>query len=189
MGNVEKVLEDTRVAILATNGFEQSELEVPRDFLRKAGAEVEIVSLQEGKIRGWREKNWGDEVTVDRALGDVSAERYAALVLPGGQMNPDILRMEPAVVAFVQAFAALGKPIAAICHGPWLLVEADLVRGRELTSYSSIRTDIANAGGNWVDQEVVVDGNLITSRKPADLTAFCAALVEELRGKASAAAE
>lgn len=174
-------LQDRKVAILATNGFEQSELEDPVRALRKEGATTEIVSPEKGKIRGWMHNQWGDTVNVDRPLSDAQASEYDALVLPGGVMNPDQLRMNESAVTFVKQFFEEGKPVAAICHGPWMLVEADVVRDRRLTSYPSIRTDVKNAGGEWVDEEVVVDQGLVTSRRPADLEAFNAKLIEEIQ--------
>ncbi len=167
-----------RIAILATDGFEQSELEQPRDTLRAAGFDVDVVSLKKGSIRGWRGNDWGDSVPVDRVLGDVSADDYAALVLPGGVINPDKLRVEKAAIDFVRAFDNAGKPLAAICHGPWLLAEAGIADGHRVTSYKSIRTDLENAGGQWEDAEVVVDGHLITSRQPDDLPAFTQAVID-----------
>lgn len=165
---------ERKIAILATDGFEQSELLLPLERLRHAGAKVDVVSLEAGTIRGWNKDHWDKEVDVSKRLEDASAEDYCLLVLPGGQINPDRLRMEAKAVDFVRAFASSDKPIAAICHGPWLLIEAGVVDGRKVTSYPSIRTDITNAGGLWVDEEVVIDGNLITSRKPDDLPAFIA---------------
>ena len=173
-------MSDARVLILATDGFEQSELEVPRDRLREAGARVDIASPGGEAIRGWQDGDWGRTVQVDLALAAVDAASYDAIVLPGGQINPDKLRMEASAVALVKRFRDDGKVVAAICHGPWLLIEADLVRGRKVTSYKSIRTDLENAGARWVDSEVVTDQRIITSRSPDDLDAFCAGLVEEL---------
>ncbi|MQA64572.1 MAG: DJ-1/PfpI/YhbO family deglycase/protease [Alphaproteobacteria bacterium] len=161
-----------KIAILATDGFGQSELILPLELLRSAGADVEVVSLKPGKIRGWNKDHWDKEIEVDKTLDEAAADDYGLLVLPGGQINPGRLRIEARAVDFVKAFASLDKPIAAICHGPWLLIEAGAVKGRKLTSYRSIRMDITNAGGKWVDEEVVVDGNLITSRKPEDIPAF-----------------
>jgi protease I len=166
------------VAILATHGFEQSELLEPKKALEDAGARTEVISLESGTIRGWKLKNWGQDVPVDVTIKTAQAERYDALVLPGGVLNPDTLRMEPLVVDFVRGMFDAGKPIAAICHGPWTLVEADVVRGRRLTSWPSLRTDIRNAGGEWVDEEVVSDRGLVTSRNPGDLPAFNRRMIE-----------
>jgi protease I len=165
-------LQGKRVAILATHGFEQSELEEPRKALDEAGAVTQVVSPEEGKIRGWNHKDWGNEIPVDVSLSSAKEEDYHALVLPGGVMNPDHLRMNPRAVDFVRHFVQAGKPIAAICHGPWTLIEADAVRGHTVTSWPSLRTDLKNAGANWVDKEVVRDKKLVTSRKPDDLPAF-----------------
>ncbi|GAB2514753.1 type 1 glutamine amidotransferase domain-containing protein [Lysobacter humi (ex Lee et al. 2017)] len=170
-----------RIAILATDGFEQTELTGPRDGLRQAGFEVLVVSPKGGRIKGWDEDDWGDEVQVDLELADAKADEFDALVLPGGQINPDKLRIDPAAVDFVRAFDRAGKPLAAICHAPWLLVEAAVVDGREVTSWPSVRTDLTNAGARWADREVVVDGHLITSRKPDDVPAFTRAIVDALR--------
>jgi len=167
------------IAILATDGFEQSELTEPKRALEDAGATVHVVSPKSGSIRGWDVTDWGNEVPVDLGLEQAGPEDYDGLVLPGGQINPDKLRLEPQAVEFVRAFFAGGKPVGAICHGPWLLVEADVVRGREVTSWPSIRTDLRNAGANWVDREVVVDQGLVTSRKPDDIPAFNAKIIEE----------
>jgi protease I len=164
--------------ILATNGFEQSELETPRDRLKEAGATVDIVSLKPGEIKGWDKKDWGSAVRVDRSLEDVSVDDYDALVLPGGQINPDLLRVEKKAVDFVRDFEATGKPLAAICHAPWLLVEAGVIEGKRVTSYKSIVTDVKNAGGRWEDSETVVDGNLITARNPGDLEPFSRAIID-----------
>lgn len=169
-----------RVLILATDGFEQSELMDPRKALDDAGFETVVASLKPGSIKGWKDKNWGDSVTVDTTVSEVSAADFDALLLPGGQMNPDILRMDEDVVDLVIDFDDAGKPIAAICHGPWLLVEADIVDGRTITGWPSIHTDLANAGANVVDQEVAIDGNFITSRKPDDIPAFSQALIDAL---------
>lgn len=169
-----------RILIIATDGFEQSELMEPKRLLEEAGAEVTVASLKPGEIKGWDQKDWGKSVAVDRTVADVSAEDYDALLLPGGQMNPDILRTEHAVIDLVREFDASEKPIAAICHAPWLLAEADIIEGRSLTGWPSIRTDLSNAGAAVVDEEVVVDGNLITSRKPADIPAFTQALMAAL---------
>jgi len=169
-----------RILIIATDGYEQSELTEPKRLLEEAGAQVTIASLKPGEIRGWDQKDWGTSVAVDCTIRDVSVEDYDALLLPGGQMNPDILRMEHAVIDIVREFDAAEKPIAAICHAPWLLAEADIIEGRSLTGWPSIRTDLANAGAAVVDEEVVVDGNLITSRKPGDISAFTEALMAAL---------
>jgi protease I len=170
-----------RIAILATDGFEQAELTEPHKALLAAGATVDVVAPKAGQIQGMQHHDKGDRITVDRQLDQVDAERYAGLVLPGGVANPDELRTNERAVAFVRAFAASGKPIAAICHGPWTLIEANAVRGRTVTSWPSLKTDLRNAGAEWVDREVVVDNGLVTSRKPDDLPAFCAKMVEEFR--------
>jgi protease I len=172
-------LNGKRVAILATDMFEQVELVEPRKAVEEAGAEVELVSLETGEIQGFNHYDKADTFRVDKAVSDVSADDYDALLLPGGVGNPDTLRTDSDAVAFVRSFFQQGKPVAAICHAPWSLVEADVVRGRRLTSYKSIKTDVKNAGGNWVDEEVVVDNGLVTSRQPDDLPAFCAKAVEE----------
>ena len=169
-----------RVMILATNGFEQSELEKPKQLLEQAGYKTTVVSPESGQIKGWDQKDWGSPVDVDLTLDNANADDFAALVLPGGQMNPDILRMNADAVAMVKAFADAGKPVAAICHGPWLLAEAGVVEGKTVTSWPSIRTDLRNAGANVVDQECAIDGNFITSRKPDDIPAFTDALIAAL---------
>lgn len=170
-----------RIMILATNGFEQSELMKPKANLEDAGFETIVVSLEKGEIKGWDEKNWGDSVAVDKTVDEISScEGYDALLLPGGQMNPDILRMNERAIAIVREFGMADKPIAAICHAPWLLAEADLIKGKTVTAWPSIRTDLKNAGANVVDQEVAVDGKIITSRKPEDIPAFSKALIEML---------
>ena len=152
----------------------------PRQQLKDAGFQVDVVSLKQGEIRGWKGKDWGDSVAVDIVLAEADPGQYAALVLPGGVINPDKLRMEPTAIEFIKAFHSADKPIAAICHGPWLLVEAGAVKGRTLTSWPSLRTDITNAGGEWVDKQVEVDQKLVTSRKPEDLPAFCQKLLSML---------
>lgn len=175
----------SKVLILATDGFEQSELMKPKATLEDAGIQTEIVSLEKGEIKGWKDKNWGDSVKVDKTVDEISScEGYDALLLPGGQMNLDILRMNDQAVKIVKMFAKTNKPIAAICHAPWLLAEAGLIEGKTVTSWPSIRTDLENAGAKVVDQEVVTDGNLITSRKPEDIPAFSKALIDAVGAKA-----
>ena len=171
-------LDGLKVAILATDGFEQSELLEPRQALHEAGAATEIVAPSDGSIRGWNHKDWGDRVAVDQALVNADPHDYDALVLPGGVMNPDSLRMIPSAVAFVRAFFENGKPVAAICHGPWTVIESGAAEGHRMTSWPSLRTDIENAGAVWVDEEVVVDGTLVTSRTPRDLPAFNRAAIK-----------
>ena len=169
-----------RIAILATNGFEQSELMDPRESLKTAGYAVDVVSPEAGSIRGWKDKDWGDTVEVDVALADADPKDYDALVLPGGVINPDKLRMDAAALDFIRAFADDDKVIAAICHAPWLLVETGLAKDRDVTSWPSVRTDLENAGGRWRDEAVVEDGNLITSRKPEDIPAFSRAVIRRV---------
>ena len=173
-------LKGKRVAFLATDMVEQVELTEPWTAIEQAGAEIDLVSLEEGEIQGFNHYDKADTFPVDRTVQDASAEDYDALVLPGGVGNPDTLRTDENAVRFVSEFFEAGKPVAAICHAPWMLVEADVARGRKLTSYWSIKTDVRNAGGNWVDEEVVVDGNLVTSRSPDDLPAFNEKLLAEL---------
>lgn len=165
-----------RILIIATDGFEQSELMEPKTKLEDAGAETVVASLEEGSIKGWDEKDWGESVSVDITVEEVSANDYDALLLPGGQINPDVLRMDESVIQLIRDFNDAGKPIAAICHAPWLLVEADIVKGKVVTSWPSVRTDLRNAGAEVIDREVAVDGNIITSRNPDDIPAFTAAL-------------
>ena len=172
-------LNNKKVAILVENGFEQSELTDPKKALDDAGAQTHIVSPAGPKVKGWKHVEWGDEFPVDVALDQASPDNYDALLLPGGVMNPDKLRANPKAVAFVKAFVDAGKPVAAICHGPWTLVEAGAVDGVTMTSYGSIKTDLINAGANWVDKEVVVDNGIITSRKPDDIPAFNKKMIEE----------
>ena len=171
-------LSGKKIAILATDGFEQAELTEPRKALDEAGATTVVISPKSGEIKGWKLKEWGDTVKVDKALEDANPNEYDALVLPGGVINPDHLRMDPKAVNFVRQFVGTGKTVAAICHGPWTLVEADVVRGKKVTSWPSVKTDLKNAGANWVDQEVVTDGQFIFSRKPDDIPAFSKAIIE-----------
>lgn len=166
------------IAILATDGFEQSELLDPRKALDQAGAMTVVVAPKSGSIKGWNHTDWGESVDVNKTLDQANPLDYDALVLPGGVMNPDHLRMEPKAVEFVRKFAATGKPIAAICHGPWTLIEAGLAKGKTMTSWPSIKTDLINSGAKWVDQEVTSDGQFITSRKPDDIPAFSRTLIE-----------
>jgi protease I len=169
-----------RVAVLVCSGFEQAELIEPRTALEDEGAIVDVVSPEAARVRAWKMTDWGRSIRVDVPLAEANANRYDALLLPGGVMNPDRLRLVPAALAFVRAFAEAGKPIAAICHGPWTLIDAGLVRGKKMTSWPSLQTDLRNAGATWVDQEVVRDGKLLTSRKPKDIPAFSRGLVELL---------
>jgi protease I len=161
-----------RVAILATDGFEEEELASPREALLERGAKVDVISPKSGSIRGWHHGNWGGSVDVDVALADARPDSYDALVLPGGVINPDKLRLVPEAIAFITAFARTKRPIGAICHGPWLLIDARLAGGKRVASWPSLRRDLENAGARWIDAEVVVDGNLVTSREPGDLPAF-----------------
>lgn len=172
-------LNGRKVAILATEGFEQSELEKPREALDRAGAKTHVVSPKEGKIRGWKDDNFGNPVPVDVLLKDARPEDYDALLLPGGVMNPDKLRALPEAVEFVRAFFETGKPVAAICHGPQILIDADVVRGRHVTSYKSIKQDLINAGAEWSDEPVVTDQGLVTSRQPDDIPEFNRKMLEE----------
>jgi protease I len=172
-------LRNKRVAVLVEHGFEQSELVEPKKALEAAGAKAEIVSPQSGKVKGWNHKTWGEEIAVDRALDSAKADEYDALLLPGGVMNPDRLRINKTAVQFVKAFVDSGKPIAAICHAPWTLIEAGATNGRRMTSWPSLATDLRNAGAQWVDEECVVDNGLVTSRKPDDIPAFNRKMIEE----------
>ncbi|MET0291829.1 MAG: type 1 glutamine amidotransferase domain-containing protein [Steroidobacteraceae bacterium] len=172
-------LDGVRVAILAAEGFEQAELVEPRKALQDAGAHVAVVSPSEGEVQGWKHFDKADRVKVDVVLRDAKADDYDALMLPGGVANPDQLRLLPEAVSFIRAFFDAGKPVAAICHAPWTLIEADVVEGRRVTSWPSLKTDLQNAGATWVDQEVVVDDGLVTSRKPDDLPAFNRKMIEE----------
>jgi len=182
-------LNGRRVAVLATDGFEQAELTKPVEGLRAEGAEVEVVSPKSGQIQGYNHQEKGDKSSVDRLLSEAKPADYDALVLPGGVINPDALRLVPEAIAFVRGFVQSGKPIAAICHGPWTLIDAGGVRGRRMTSWPSLKADLTNAGAKWVDEQVVVDGPLITSRKPDDLPAFVAKIVEVLESAKRLAAE
>jgi protease I len=173
-------IKSAKIAILATNGFEQSELEQPRDVLREAGAEVHVISPDGQDIRGWEGPDWCRTVEVDRKLSEVNPTDYDALVLPGGQINPDLLRVNDEALSFIRAFWQAKKVIGAICHAPWLLIEAGIAEGRDMTSYHSIKTDVKNAGANWTDAEVVTDHGLVTSRNPDDLPAFSKKLIEEI---------
>lgn len=173
-------IEGKRIAILAADGFEQSELLVPKQRLEEAGAKVDIISLKTGEIWGWQKGDWGESVPVDRTIDAVKTDEYDALVIPGGVINPDLLRSDEDAVQLVRDFYQAKKPIAAVCHAPWVLVEAGLAKSRKMTSYHSMATDVKNAGANWVDREVVVDQGVITSRNPGDLEAFSAKIIEEI---------
>ena len=179
--NTSNRLDGKKIAILVADGFEQEELTEPKKALEAAGAQTQIVSPAEGKVKGWKHTEWGDEFPVDVPLESANADDYGGLLLPGGVMNPDKLRMNRAAVGFVKAFMDERKPVAVICHGPWTLVEADVVNGRRLTSWPSLRTDLENAGAEWVDEPVVVDQGLVSSRKPDDLPQFNAKMIEEFR--------
>jgi len=182
-------LDGCKVAVLATDGFEQVELETPVAALKEAGAQVEVVAPKAGSIQGFNHHDKGRQVAVDRALDAADPASYDAIVLPGGVINPDQLRLEPKAIEFVRSFAEAGKPIAAICHGPWTLINAEAVEGKRMTSWPSLEADLKNAGAQWVDEEVVVDHGLVTSRKPDDLPAFCAKMIEEFaEGRREAAA-
>ncbi|HSE22323.1 MAG TPA: type 1 glutamine amidotransferase domain-containing protein [Pyrinomonadaceae bacterium] len=172
-------LQNKKVAILVADGFEQIELTEPKEALEAAGAVTKIISPATGKVQGWRHDDKGDALNVDLKLGDADASNFDALLLPGGVKNPDKLRTLPEAVQFVREFFDNGKPVAAICHGPWLLIEADVVEGRQITSWPSLKTDLTNAGADWVDREVVVDSGLVTSRKPEDIPAFNQKMIEE----------
>ncbi len=175
------------IAILATDGFEEAELAEPKKALQHAGAKIHVIAPHPGEIKGWKHTDWGRSAKVDKELNEVSFEDYDALVLPGGVMNPDKLRTDMRAVAFVKKFFDAGKPVAAICHAPWTMIEADVVRGRTMTSWPSLQTDLRNAGANWVDEQVVVDGNLTTSRKPDDLPVFIKKIIEQFAGQNLAA--
>jgi protease I len=173
-------LKGKKIAIVATDGFEQSELEQPKKYLESEGAETHVISLKSGSIKGWDQTDWGSKVKVDKTIDEVNAADYDAVVLPGGQINPDKLRVEQKVVDFVGEFMRSGKVVAAICHGPWTLIETGLVHGKKMTSWPSLKTDLKNAGAQWIDEQVVVDKGLITSRKPEDIPAFNQKITEEL---------
>jgi protease I len=177
-------LKGKKIAILATDGFEQSELMEPRKALEAAGAQTVVIAPKAGKIKGWKHTDWGETVNVDKELSQADVHDYDALVLPGGVMNPDHLRMDPMAVDFVGQFVKSGKPVAAICHGSWTLMETGALRGKTVTSWPSLKTDLKNAGANWVDQEVARDGQFITSRKPEDIPAFTRAIIELVSGNA-----
>ncbi len=184
-------LNGLKVAILATDGVEQVELLKPREALKDAGAETKVVSLKAGKIKGWNHTDWGEQIPVDVELGNANPQDFDALLLPGGVQNPDKLRMEPKAVQFVKSFFQDDKPVAVICHGPWTIIEAGEANGRRITSWPSVRTDLRNAGANWVDEEMVRDGNLVSSRKPDDIPAFNRGMIElfsEARNKTRKAA-
>ncbi|MGR3323185.1 MAG: type 1 glutamine amidotransferase domain-containing protein [Pseudooceanicola sp.] len=173
-------IDKSRILIIATHGFEQSELEFPRDQLRVKDAEVHVATLDGKAAKGWEGSDWGREAEADLRIADAKADDYDAIVIPGGQINPDLLRVDDDVIALVKAFADSGKVIAAVCHGPWVLVEAGLAKGRKMTSFHSIRTDVINAGADWVDQPVIADNGFVTSRKPDDLKDFVSKIVEEV---------
>jgi protease I len=182
-------LKGKRIAVLATDGYEQAELVKPVEGLRAEGATVEVISPKVGQIQGYNHDEKGDAFPVDRELSDAKSGEYDALVLPGGVMNPDALRLEPKAIAFIRDFVQAGKPISAVCHGPWTLIDAGAVKGKTMTSWPSLKTDLTNAGAKWVDREVVVDGQLVTSRNPDDLPAFVAKTVEVLANAKRLAAE
>jgi protease I len=173
-------IKNARILIIATDGFEQKELEVPRDSLRDKGAKVDVATPTGEEITGWDRTDWGQPAKADLKIADAKMEDYTALVIPGGVMNPDKLRVDEDAMKLVRDFLSAGKVVAAVCHGPWLLVQADALKGRQATSFKSIRKDLENAGAKWLDEEVVVDNGIITSRKPADLDAFVAKIVEEV---------
>lgn len=173
-------LDGKRIAILATDGVEQVELIEPQKALEEAGALTEVIAPKSGQIRAWNHTDWGDNIPVDRTLDQANPDEYDALLLPGGVMNPDHLRKDERAVRFVRSFFEAQKPVSAICHAPWMLVEADVARGRKVTSYPSLKTDLRNAGAEWVDQEVVVDRGLVTSRNPGDIPAFIEKTLEEI---------
>lgn len=181
-------IDNAKIVIVATDGFEQAELTTPQKQLTEAGATVHVATPDGSDIKGWDKDHWGEETKADLKIEDIDVATYDAMVLPGGQINPDVLRADAGAVQKIKDFAATGKPLAAICHAPWLLIEADLVRGKRLTSYNSIRTDLKNAGAEVVDEEVATDGNLITSRNPGDLDAFCKAITKAVSANRDRAA-
>ncbi|MCR9183209.1 MAG: type 1 glutamine amidotransferase [Flavobacteriaceae bacterium] len=170
-----------RVALLATNGYEKSELNSPKEAMEKEGFQIDIISLEKGKIKGWSDGNWSGEIDVTHTLNEVTAKEYNGLVIPGGVINPDLLRTDENALQFVRDFFEQGKPVAAICHAPWVLISANVVNGRKMTSYHSIKDDMINTGALWKDSEVVVDQGLVTSRSPKDLEAFNAKVIEEIK--------
>lgn len=178
---MEKLINKKRAAILATNGFEQSEFEKPLEALKKEGIAVDVISLKKGTIKGWKEKNWGDEFKVDKSIDNAMSIDYDILILPGGVINSDSLRVNAAAVKFVSDFFEQGKTIAAICHAPWILIETGKLKGKRLTSYKTLKTDLINAGALWSDEEVVFDSGLVTSRSTKDLSAFCKKMIEEIK--------
>ena len=178
---MENKLKEKKAAVLATDGFEQSEFEIPIEALKKEGILIDVISLKNGTIKGWKDNNWGDEFSVDKSIDIALVKDYDLLLLPGGVMNSDKLRVNEAAVEFVTVFFEQGKPIAAICHAAWILIETGKLKGKRLTSYKTLKTDLINAGADWKDEEVVVDNNLITSRFPKDLPAFCKKMIEEIR--------
>jgi protease I len=173
-------LKGKKIAFLATDGFEQVELTEPRKALEDAGAQTEVIAPKGGEIKGWNHTDWGESVKVDKVLEDANTLEYDALVLPGGVINPDRLRIDPKAINFVRQFVATGKTVGAICHGPWTLLEAGALSGKTVTSWPSLKTDLKNAGANWVDQEVAQDGQFVTSRKPDDIPAFNRAIIESI---------
>lgn len=178
---MEKQLNEKKAAILVTDGFEQSEFEKPIEALKKEGIAVDVISLKKGTIKGWKEKNWGDEFKVDKSIDTAMSTDYDILVLPGGVINSDSLRVNELAVKFVTDFFEQGKPIAAICHAPWILIETGKLKGKLLTSYKTLKTDLINAGADWKDEEVIVDKGLVTSRSPKDLPAFCKKMIKEVK--------
>lgn len=175
-----KNLEGKIIAILATDGFEESELFKPKETLEAAGATTKIISLKSGSIKAWNKTDWGKKIDVDELVSEANSEEFDGLLLPGGVMNPDKLRIDTAAVQFVKEFILLGKPVAAICHGPWILIETGLIDDCTVTSWPSLKTDLVNAGATWLDQEVIVDQGIITSRKPDDIPAFCRKFIEQI---------